>query len=912
MICKQQPRSPNPQTILNLFLSLIFFLSFTGISLSQQLRINEFLAINDDINSDEDGENSDWLELYNGSGEDINLNNWYLTDDRDEAKWQFPNITIQNRDYLLIFASDKNRTAGELHTNFKLSGGGEYLALIDPDGEIISEFDPFPEQFSNISYAWDNESYAFSETPTPGSENQINNDSFLSPPTFGTPHGFYTSAFSLELKGNGDIYYTLDASEPTTSSTPYTDPISIDKSTVVRTIVVSDNVASASNTSTYLFIDDIINQPNDPDGYPAEWGPYYSLAGNAIGDYEMDPEITENPQYKDLMDDALLALPVVSIVTSKDNLFSSSTDPEEGGIYYYTGAADEGGPELGTGWERPASMEFFDAEGIESFQINCGLRLHGGHSRRIEKTPKHSFRAAFRSEYGKTKLKYDFFGGEATESINTIVFRAGYGNSLLHSSSNERSKFQLIRDIWSKDTQREMGHLSAHGRFVHLFLNGLYWGIYNPTERMDKAFAEEYYDGDEEDFDIIKDYTSVVEGNINAWNQLLNLSESAQNEAVYQQILGNNLDGTPSQNFAPLLDVDNFIDYMLINYYGANWDWDSHNWAAIRNRENPEKGFQFFSWDAEHNVEGIYANNLSTNNAGRPTQIFNNLIKNSNFKLRVGDRVHKHFFNGGTLTPAMNIARWKKHAEILQMAVIAETARWGDYRRDVHPWSSGPFELYDKSFWEDELSYLIRDYFPLRGNVFIEQLKQKGFYPNISAPTFYINQVPAAIANWEGGDNIEIVSNSEGVIYFTVDGTDPADSEMTRQYVQPITIDGKIELSARVYLNLEWSALSTQTFDTDLLNLLSIKDSETNPVYIHPNPAKDNSYLKFDLSGNDKVQIDLFDSSGKWIRAVIEKRQLRAGNHEIRMSTQNLKPGLYILKLRSDFEHSTSLKLIVK
>ena len=127
-----------------------------------RLVISEFLASNSSIDDqegfvDEDNDFSDWIEIYNPTGVAVNLESWSLTDNKSElTKWQFPNVTISAGDYLIVFASGKNRThpGSELHTNFKLSAAGEYLALVMPDGvTAVSEFAPaFPPQVGNISY----------------------------------------------------------------------------------------------------------------------------------------------------------------------------------------------------------------------------------------------------------------------------------------------------------------------------------------------------------------------------------------------------------------------------------------------------------------------------------------------------------------------------------------------------------------------------------------------------------------------------------------------------------------------------------------------------------------------------------------------------------------------------------------
>jgi hypothetical protein len=126
-------------------------------ALNAQVVINEFLTVNDTILQDEDLDFSDWIELKNTSSNVVDLTGWFLTDDAvDLNKWQFPATSLAPGGYLVVFASNKDRAiaGSELHTNFKLSSDGEYLALIQPDGTTVaSEFAPaFLPQVEDISY----------------------------------------------------------------------------------------------------------------------------------------------------------------------------------------------------------------------------------------------------------------------------------------------------------------------------------------------------------------------------------------------------------------------------------------------------------------------------------------------------------------------------------------------------------------------------------------------------------------------------------------------------------------------------------------------------------------------------------------------------------------------------------------
>ncbi|HUT09196.1 MAG TPA: lamin tail domain-containing protein, partial [Thermoguttaceae bacterium] len=123
------------------------------------LMISELMAVNSSTLADEDGDFADWIEIYNPSDTPVDLEGWYLTDDADDlTKWEFPSHVLAPDEYVVVFASDKDRAEPglPLHTNFKLSGGGEYLALVEADGSNIAhEFSPaYPEQSTDVSYGY--------------------------------------------------------------------------------------------------------------------------------------------------------------------------------------------------------------------------------------------------------------------------------------------------------------------------------------------------------------------------------------------------------------------------------------------------------------------------------------------------------------------------------------------------------------------------------------------------------------------------------------------------------------------------------------------------------------------------------------------------------------------------------------
>jgi len=165
--------SPNPVPLESLEPRLLF----TAVPL-----ITEFLASNDAGLVDEDGESSDWIELHNAGDTALDLTGWHLTDDSgDLTQWAFPAETLNPGEYLVVFASNKDRAVAgnELHTNFKLSASGEYLALVQQDGTTVAfEYAPeYPAQSTDVSYGLvapeQGAAAGFLTTPTPGTSNVV-------------------------------------------------------------------------------------------------------------------------------------------------------------------------------------------------------------------------------------------------------------------------------------------------------------------------------------------------------------------------------------------------------------------------------------------------------------------------------------------------------------------------------------------------------------------------------------------------------------------------------------------------------------------------------------------------------------------------------------------------------------------
>ncbi|MBP5677981.1 MAG: chitobiase/beta-hexosaminidase C-terminal domain-containing protein, partial [Bacteroidales bacterium] len=279
-------------------------------------------------------------------------------------------------------------------------------------------------------------------------------------PKFSEPHGLYdVTSLTVGITptdATAEVRYTTDGSEPTAQSSLYTEPLQLTRTTLLRAVEVKNGVVtSASSTASYIFIASVLNQPNNPEGYPSTWGRYTQFEGTAIADYEMDPEMTNDPVLRPKIIEGLKSLPVLSIVTDIDNLFSHENNEDRGGIYIFTGPPV--GDATGHGWTRPTSVELIGGPQQHDLTIDCGLRLHGGHGRLAEKNPKHSFRLVFKSEYGPKSLEYPLFGADEPSKFDQLVLRCHFGNAWQHWDGGNRERAQYTRDVWARRMQRKMG-----------------------------------------------------------------------------------------------------------------------------------------------------------------------------------------------------------------------------------------------------------------------------------------------------------------------------------------------------------------------------------------------------------------------------------------------------------------------
>jgi hypothetical protein len=744
-------------------------------------------------------------------------------------------------------------------------------------------------------------------TPTPGADNALATLGFVGDTHFSVDRGFFDSPFQVEITTDildAEIRYTLDGSAPSeTHGTLYTGPITIDTTTVLRAVGFKTDFAPTNvDTQTYIFLDDVLGQDASYVTQPyATWGHDKEDEDNLSGynlddesDWEMDPEIVTGNEAA--VKDALLALPTMSIVMDWDDLFSgeplpgtfpagSAVAPSPEGIYIH-----------GTSIERFASLEYFNPENFgDQFHLDVGIELQGHSSTLRWNSDKMSFQVKFKFPYGPTELNYPFFlgtpdGGTATTTFDTLILDAMFNYAWHHNNPAQRNFARFVTDQVVSDLQNQASGIGApHGKYVHLYLNGLYWGLYNVHERPDDSFADQYYGGRKDDYYVVKHANqdvnhefTWVEGGVAAEQAYVALLEASRAVADDPSSLAK------YQDVENVLDVDQFLDYMIVHMYAGNRsDWPHNNWYATFNHADPNGKWRFHAWDQEHafptNDNGdsftqfVDLTEYADEDFESSFELFYNLIVNEEFRLRFADRVQELMYDGGPLTEAAAQATYEARVAEIEQALVAESARWGDNRVPDDPYTQADFITTTNN--------LLSAFFPVRTSTVLAQFNSTyenseedlpdkiDWIPALAAPLFsqYGGQVTAGydlVLTKPGG------SPGGAAIYYTLDGSDPrmaggGTSPSAVAYGAAIDLAESTQVKARIFFDTagtadDWSPLVDKTFFVDAQEVYPLRIVEL--MYNLPG-SDDAEYIELLNTGNDSidladVQITEFSTGG--------------------------------------------------
>ncbi|MBX3425371.1 MAG: CotH kinase family protein [Pirellulales bacterium] len=734
----------------------------------------------------------------------------------------------------------------------RIHNGDNVLAIYGANHTASSERNDFLiHPLLNAQRATGAAANTYMTSPTPGRDNGAGWLGLVADTQFSVKRGFYSSPQSVAITTDtpgATIRYTIDGSAPTaTTGTVYAGPIAITTTTTLRAAAFKPGYLPTDvDTQTYLFLDDVLAQSGV--GLPdfASWG--------NPPDWSMDPAIVAAVGAEQLKSD-LTAIPTVSLVMNWQDLFGDGTNH---GIYTENAAwKNKSDP-------RATSIEFIMADGSEHFHADAAIEIQGHSSVTRWNTDKLSFQVKFKAPYGVGELDAPLLfansavpGHKQADSFDGFILDAHYNYTWLHANVQQRGVAKYVNDQVVADLQNLAGGYAPHGRWVHLYLNGMYWGIYNLHERPDDSFAQEYFGGSEDDYYAVKAADGVsghpaeyawVDGGFAAeaaYATLLSLVDGdVSNHSAFQQV-------------EAVLDVDDFINYMIVHYYAGNWDWGQDNWYATYNHVDPAGRWRFHAWDQEHawptddnlalGESNFRVNYDSTakNDAYGPTGIHRKLMGSPEYKLRFADRVQELMHNGGLLTPAAAAAVFQLRVAELDRAINGEAARWGDNR---------VASAYDRADWLANVNGVLADFFPVRTGIVIGQFNSRGWLASLAAPTFsqYGGQFVGSLALSLGNPNVG------GTIYYTLDGSDPrlvggGISPTAIAYTgSPLQLDSSTQVRARVRNGSSWSAAVDKTFLEEASFPLRIVELHYNPA----GPSETTEFIELLNIGATTISLD--------------------------------------------------------
>jgi hypothetical protein len=752
------------------------------IHIDSPLMITEYMTDNRSVLYDEDGDFVDWVEFYNNSDAPFSLANLYFTDDQTNLrKWAFPNIVIEPRAYLVIYASGKDKVTENVHTNFRLSGY-ETLVISNQYSEVLVELtiDPL---LKDISRGLKSGKWVYFSKPTPGKENSTHgfmeelkpssavwdvsinevmarNESFLTDANGNyydwielknnTDQDINLKGYSLSkgseqeakfvfsdyvLPANGFAVLFADAefdadgtsnyvpfSISASGETLYLCDIDCDEPQVFETGFLGKNVSSGlnengervyfekptpgeTNSTTYVksYSEPVVFSLNGGEistgrllMLTAEEGAriYFTLDGSsptssdilyampilldssktvraiAIADGQLPSIVTTQTYTVGVEHD----LPICALSTEPEYLFGSE------GIY--------SNPLQDI--EVPVHVEFYETDGLLALSFDAGFEIFGGYS---QIDPQKSFAFHLRKEYGTAEINYPLFDGNEVTSFKHFLLR----------TSGQDSYMTKIRDAFIHKVVKDVIDIDVmDSRPCVVYINGEYWGLYNIREKVNEDYLASHHGVDPKKVDILVWNGFVMAGSNTAYMDLIEyVSNHDMRVREYYEYV------------ASQIDIDNFIDYLIIQCYFGNTDsgnikyWRDQNggkWRWILYDMDWALFMETYTWN---NISQIFDPNGMGVDDWIDTTLHVNLMKNDAFK---GEFIKRYalyintYFNPERLLPIydamiaeiesemprqlerwpkpVNYASWEDHVAIMRQIIIEKPEIEKNHLRD--------------------------------------------------------------------------------------------------------------------------------------------------------------------------------------------------------------------------------------
>lgn len=526
------------------FLAFLFAASFE-VAAEEEILINEIQVANVDRFVDPSWNYGGWVELYNLGSQQINLRGYWISD--DPANLQKVRVSqavlLRGKSFAnLWFDHHDKYCPSQINMKLDMEGGTIYIS--DRQGKLVASQE-YPPAVCRASWARltdGGEEWGYCDKPTPAASNgQVEAcKARLEAPQVDKSSCIFSGTLSVQVTvpQGAVLRYTTDGSTPTMRNgfTSTTGQFRVSKTTVYRFASYQEGfMGSEVITRSYLLKD------------------------------------------KDF------SLPVISIASAPANLYSDELGVFVKGINGRPGLGQTDNCNWNMDWDRPVNFDYLDAKGNSLLNQEAEIKRSGGWGR--FQMP-FSFKIKASKVYeGRNSLDYPFFKDKPYIKSKSLLIRNG-GNCDYNYRVRDAFLQKLVLtsgiDMDAQDYQPV-----AH------YLNGVYKGVLNMREPNNKHFVYSNYGLDEEDIDlfVIDNDTGYVQkcGTHDALGELYKLSQSAENDEVYEQI-------------EKMMDIDEFCYYLAIQFYLGNGDWPNNNMKAWRERsENGRWRYLLYDLDGTFN-----------------------------------------------------------------------------------------------------------------------------------------------------------------------------------------------------------------------------------------------------------------------------------------------------------------------
>ncbi len=517
---------------------------------------------------------------------------------------------------------------------------------------------------------------------------------------FSRPGGVYDSSFSLELRCPEayHIRYTTNGNTPTAQSRLYEAPLWLDE----RLYSDSDIYKIQISPDDLVYVPDSVRHAI-----------VIRAAAFDRDERRVGVPVTHTYLIRDLGCNSS-GLPVVSLCSDSLSLFDYETGIFVPGATFDPSSPDHTGNyyQSGKEWEREANMEFFEPDDNSGINQICGLRTHGNRSRRY---PSKGMKIYAREDYGQKRFEHAFFEDSQLESFKHLILKP-FASFWPYSGAQDYVCNALARQL---DVEAPLC------RPVVVYLNGEYWGLYFIQEKTDERFLEDHYGIDPDACNIIGDWKGEVEqGSGHNFRRMMRWLEDA------------NLDDPDDYHrIVEMIDVDNYIDYMVFETFIGNWDWPGNNMRCWQVDDGPWR-WMFFDGDAtiinpDMDVflnAAVYVEPATWENYPEAKLLFGKLLENNEFKAAFKARAEA--LCGSLFQYESTSLVFNDIVERLRPKIDDQKHRFG-YPPTMEVWNNGNAEI--DAFLQGRVAHYLDDVnsFPLLQDDFtLSHLDQFTCYPN--------------------------------------------------------------------------------------------------------------------------------------------------------------------------------------